>query len=67
MDASLATALAVMTNLLRAGMEVSNLIRQAHAENRKLTLDELQRVMLLDDTARDALVLEIAKAKSEGR
>lgn len=62
-----AAAIELLLALINNAGPVSAAIRQAHAEGRKLTAEELQAAFDQDDSARTALVDAIAEAKAQGR
>lgn len=62
--ATTAQAVTLLVELLKQAAAISVLIRQAQAENRELTADELTAVAERDDEARAALVAAIASAKA---
>lgn len=57
-----AAAIELLLQLINAAGPVSAAIRQAQAEGRKLSQEELQAAFDQDDSARDALVEAIERA-----
>lgn len=57
-----AAAIELLLQLINAAGPVSSAIRQAQAEGRALTREELERAFALDDQARDRLVAAIQSA-----
>lgn len=64
---NVALAISLLTELLKQGAAISTLVSTAQAENRDLTLEELDAVAGRDDVARGALVDAIERAKAAGR
>ena len=62
-----ATAVSLLAELLKQALSISTLIRAAQAENRDLTIAELDAVVERDDVARATLVLAIEAAKTKGQ
>jgi len=62
--ALLSELIGAATSAMGAAQKVSELIKQAKTENRDVTLDELKKLMLDDDTARSMLEAAINKAES---
>jgi hypothetical protein len=52
---------------LRAAMQMSELIRNARQEGRKLSAQDYEAALSVDSDARDNLVTAIEKARAEGR
>lgn len=66
-SAALLAALDLSLALMSKAQEVSALVRQAHAENRDLTKEEIDKLTAADDEAIAGLKAAIANAQSEGR
>lgn len=60
-----AAAIELLLQLINAAGPVSALIRQAQAEGRPLTREELQSAFSQDDTARDRLEAAIQAAEGQ--
>lgn len=66
MSATLA-AIDLALALMARATQISTLVRNAQAEQRDLTTEELDAVVKSDDTALEQLNAAIATAKAEGR
>lgn len=61
-----ATAVALLTELLRQALAISALIKAAHDENRDLKAEEFEAILTRDDVARAKLIVAIDAAKAAG-
>lgn len=59
------TAISLLSELLRQGMAISQLVQRAQQEGRDLTTAELEAVAAADSSARDMLVEAINRAKGQ--
>jgi hypothetical protein len=65
--ASAAAGIGLLLQLIEQAARVSSVIRQAQAEGRDVTSEELARIIVENDAARMALIDAIARARAEGR
>ena len=64
--AMLAQMLGQIDAAVKAARAVTDLVKQARAENRDITKEELEDLLMDDDVARDLLDQAIAEAEAEG-
>lgn len=67
MSATILTGLDLLIQLIDRASAAAAIVRQAHAEGRQPTADELASLRTSLDTHLDALDAEIARAKAENR